>query len=309
MRQLPHFLFLFLDGVGIGDENPEVNPFFSADLKNFKEIFGGIPSRENLFIEKDSAFIQPCDALLGVEGLPQSGTGQVTLFTGVNAAKILGEHFGPYPHSQIRPVLEGKNIFKVLKSLGADVHFANTFPRQFFEYVKSGERKLSATTLSCMMSDVPLCTADSIRTGAGISADITAERWHTELGYSDIEPVRAFNSGKILRKIAENRDFTMFEFFLLDYTGHEQNKMWAEKILQTFDEFLSGIVDGGTENLTILISSDHGNVEDLSVKTHTLNPSLTAVVGEHSKFFKGKLKSLEDVTPAIVELFTRLGNA
>ncbi len=303
MDHAPHFLFLFLDGVGIGEENPDANPFFSADLKYFKKIFGGIPSKEKLFMENGTSFVQPCDALLGVEGLPQSGTGQVTLFTGVNAAKMIGMHFGPYPHSQTRPLLEEKNIFKVLKNLGADVHFGNAFPRQFFEYVELGQRRLSATTLSCMMSGVPLCTADSLRNGEGISADITAARWNSDLGYPDIKPVKAFEAGKVLRKIAEKHDFTLFEFFLTDKAGHEQDKPLAEKVLETFDEFLGGIVESGLKNLTILISSDHGNVEDLSVKTHTLNPSLTAVAGEHADFFKGKLKSIADVTPAIVEVF------
>jgi 2,3-bisphosphoglycerate-independent phosphoglycerate mutase len=303
MRSGSHFLFLFVDGVGIGRNDPSINPFFSARLRYFTKIFGGIPSNENPFLENGSAFVQPCDALLGVDGLPQSGTGQVTLFTGVNAAQIIGMHFGPYPHSQTRPVLEEKNIFRVLKNLGAKVHFANAFPRQFFEYVESGQRKLSATTLSCMMSGVPLCTVDSLRNGQGISADITAERWHTELGYLDIEPVKAFDAGKILRRIAEDHDFTMYEFFLTDKAGHEQDKPMAEKVLEMYDEFLGGITDAGMNNLTILISSDHGNVEDLSVKSHTMSPSLTAVAGEHANFFKGKLDSIMDITPAIISLF------
>jgi hypothetical protein len=306
MDHAPHFLFLFLDGVGIGEENPDANPFFSADHKYFKKIFGGIPSKEKLFMENGTSFVQPCDALLGVDGLPQSGTGQVTLFTGVNAAQMIGMHFGPYPHSQTRPLLEEKNIFKVLKNLGADVHFANAFPRQFFEYVELGQRRLSATTLSCMMSGVPLCTADSLRNGEGISADITAERWNSDLGYSNIRSVTAFEAGNRLRRIAERHDFTMFEFFLTDKAGHEQDKPLAKTVLEMLDEFLGGIVESGLKNLTILISSDHGNVEDLSVKTHTLNPSLTAVAGEHAEFFKGKLKSIADVTPAIVELFRSL---
>lgn len=305
MDRISHFLFLFLDGVGIGEENPAVNPFFSSNLKSFRRIFGSVPSKEIPFMENGSAFAQPCDALLGVDGLPQSGTGQVTLFTGVNAAQIIGMHFGPYPHSQIRPILEEKNIFKVLKNLGADVHFANAFPRQFFEYLQSGQRKLSATTVSCMMSGVPLCTADSLRNGEGISADISAGRWRSDLGYSDIKPMKAFETGKLLRQIAEKHDFTMFEFFLTDKAGHDQDKPMAEKVLEMFDEFLGGIVEDGLKNLTILISSDHGNVEDLSVKTHTLNPSLIAVSGEYSEFFYGKLRSIADVTPVIVELFKK----
>jgi len=298
-----HFLFLFLDGVGIGKNDPEVNPFFSARLDNFRTIFGAIPSMTDGRVEIDSSLIQPCDALLGVEGFPQSGTGQVALFTGVNAAKLIGMHFGPYPHSQIRPVLEEKNIFRVLKLMGHDVCFANAYPKQFFEYIESGKRKLSATTMSCIMTGIPLCDADSLRSGNGISADITAERWKTELGYSDIAPLEPFDAGRRLRNIAEKHDFTMFEFFLTDKAGHDQDRAMAEKVLETYDEFLGGIAENGMTELTILISSDHGNVEDLSVKTHTLNPSLTAVAGQHAGFFRGKLNSIIDVTPVIVELF------
>jgi len=303
MPHVSHFLFLFLDGVGIGRRNSEINPFFSAKLNFFQEIFGGIPSLEDQFLENGRGFVQPVDALLGVDGLPQSGTGQVTLFTGVNAAQLIGMHFGPYPHSQTRPLLEEKNIFKVLKSLGADVYFANAFPRQFFEYVESGQRRLSATTMSCMMSGIPLCTADSLRNGEGISADITAERWQSEMGYSDIKPMNPFEAGKMLRGIVNRHDFTMFEYFLTDKAGHNQDRSLAEKVLENLDEFLGGIIEDGTNDLTILISSDHGNVEDLSTKTHTFNPSLTAVAGEHAEFFVGKLRSITDITPAIVDLF------
>ncbi len=303
MRSGSHFLFLFLDGVGIGARNPEVNPFFSVKLSNFERIFGGIPSTEMQTTGDTEAFVEPSDALLGIEGLPQSGTGQTALFTGVNAAELIGMHFGPYPHSQIRPLLEEKNIFRVLKELGADVYFANAFPRQFFEYIESGHRKLSATTMSCMMSGVLLCNADSLRAAEGLSADITAERWSTELGYSDVVPLSAFEAGKRLRNISGKHDFTMFEYFLTDKAGHDMNKELAETVLTNFDQLLGGVVDGGLDKTTLLISSDHGNVEDISVKTHTLNPSLTAVAGEHAGYFKGRLASICDVTPRIVELF------
>lgn len=298
-----HFLFLFLDGVGIGDDDPVINPFFSAGLGHFQKIFGGIPSKKTQVLENGSAFTEPSDALLGVDGLPQSGTGQTALFTGVNAAQAIGMHFGPYPHSQIRPILEKKNIFKVLRDLGADVYFANAFPKQFFDYVESGHRRLSATTMSCMMAGLPLCDADSLRNGDGLSADITAERWSTELGYSDVKAVTPSEAGRRLARIAGHHDFTMFEYFLTDKAGHDMNKKMAETALRTLDGLLGGIASGGLDRLTVLISSDHGNVENISIKTHTLNPSLTAVAGEHADFFKGRLSSICDVTPRIVELF------
>ena len=281
-------------------KNPDINPFFSTDLGYFRAIFGGMPSAKQPFFENDSAFVQPCDALLGVERPSAKWYRAGNAFYRRKCSENYRNVFGPYPHSQTRPALEDKNIFKVLKHHGVDVHFANAFPRQFFEYIESGQRRLSATTLSCMMSGVPLCTADSLRNGEGISADITAERWHTDLGYADILPMEAFDAGKALRRIVSKHDFTMFEFFLTDKAGHERDKTSAEKVLKTLDEFLAGIMDNRTRDLTLLISSDHGNVEDLSVKTHTLNLSLTAVAGEHVDFFRSKMKSIADVTPAIV---------
>ena len=298
-----HFLFLFLDGVGIGEDNPAINPFFSTGLENFERIFGGIPSLKRPRVENGSAFVQPANALLGVEGFPQSGTGQTALFTGVNAAAAINMHFGPYPHSGIRPILETKNIFRVLKSLGADVHFANAFPHQFFEYVESGKRKLSATTLSCIMSGIPLCNADSLRNGEGLSADITAERWRSDMGYPDIDPITPEQGGSILRKIVERHDFTMFEYFFTDKAGHEKDKIMAEHVLQNLDQLLFGFTKTGLNGVTLLISSDHGNIEDLSMKTHTLNPSLTAVAGEYASYFRNRINSIVDVTPAIVGLF------
>ncbi len=252
--------------------------------------------------------VQPSDALLGVQGLPQSGTGQTSLFTGVNAAKLIDMHFGPYPHSQTQQLLKEKNIFRVLKDLGANVHFANAFPRQFFEYIGRGHSRLSATTMSCMMTGISICSEDSLRNGEGISADITAERWRSELSYSDVEPITPFEAGRRLHGIAGRHDFTMFEYFLTDKAGHDRNKELAETVLVNLDGLLGGIAEGGMQNLTLLISSDHGNVEDLSTKTHTLNPSLTAVAGEYAGFFSGRLKSIVDVTPAIVQLFAERFN-
>lgn len=303
MANKSHFLFLFLDGVGIGERNPDVNPFFSTSLDNFVRIFGGIPDLGNPSFTNGSASVEPSDALLGVEGFPQSGTGQTALFTGVNAAQLIGMHFGPYPHSQIRQILEEKNIFRVLKEMGADVWFANAFPKQFFEYIESGHRRLSATTMSCMMSGVPLCDAGSLRDGKGLSADITAERWPAELGYSEIAPVSAFDAGRRLAMIAREHDFTMFEHFLTDKAGHKMDRKMAGVVLRNLDDFLGGITEGGLDDLTLLISSDHGNVENITIKTHTLNPSLTAVAGEHSGFFSGRLPSICDVTPRITALF------
>jgi len=103
---------IFIDGVGIGNKDYSSNPFFKYGFKTFEKFFGGIPSLQNSKLETDNRFLFPVDACLGVEGLPQSGTGQTSIFCGINAPRIIGQHFGPYPYSTLVPIIKEKNIFK-----------------------------------------------------------------------------------------------------------------------------------------------------------------------------------------------------
>ena len=52
---------------------------------------------------------------------------------------------------------------------------------------------------------------------------------------------------------------------------------------------------------TVIIISDHGNLEDLSVKTHTLNPVPGLLIGAGAARLARAIRSLLDVTPAIVD--------
>src|SRR5579862_3737558 len=142
-----HLLFLFLDGVGIGNLDPAVNPFFSADLKTLRKLLGGnLPHLGSPTYRSDTLTFKPIDANLGVPGLPQSGTGQTTLLTGVNAAKMIGKHYGPYPYSTLRPLLVDSSIYRRLESIHRSGFYANAFPRQFFDHVKSHGTHIAATT-------------------------------------------------------------------------------------------------------------------------------------------------------------------
>ncbi|HMK39180.1 MAG TPA: metalloenzyme, partial [Bacteroidota bacterium] len=88
-------LMLFLDGVGIGVKDPHVNPLFAARMTALRALFGGeLPSLGRRRISRGPATVLPLDATLGVPGLPQSGTGQASLFTGINGAALAGKHFG-----------------------------------------------------------------------------------------------------------------------------------------------------------------------------------------------------------------------
>ena len=74
--------------------------------------------------------------------------------------------------------------------------------------------------------------------------------------------------------------------------------------IENFDLFLGGFLEKFLErdSLVILIS-DHGNIEDLSVKTHTRNPVPCIAAGQHAHDFVSSVRNLTHITPAILKLF------
>jgi len=295
-------LLIFLDGIGIGEEDYEFNPFFKYGFKTFENIFNQIPSTANSFFKKDNIFLWGTDANLGIEGLPQSGTGQTSIFTGINAPSIIGQHFGPYPYSTLLPTLKQKNIFKEFLNRNKKVFFANAYPKIFFDYVNSGRRRLSVTSLSCLYSEVKLQSVTALRKGKALSAEIDNSRWVNKLGYNlpIIKPQTAANR---LIKIASENNFTLFEYFLSDHLGHWREREHFNRIFKTLDDFLFEILTKLPKEITLLICSDHGNLEDLSTKMHTRNPALTISAGKYSHKLYERIQSLDQIKDAILELY------
>ena len=78
-------LFIFLDGVGLGADDPETNPLASVEMPNLQKLLGGnkLLAATAPFVG-ERATLLALDASLGVNGLPQSATGQAVLLTGIN---------------------------------------------------------------------------------------------------------------------------------------------------------------------------------------------------------------------------------
>ncbi len=296
-------VFLFLDGVGIGKADAAVNPFFHARLPHLRSLLGGeLPHLGLRRISSNVAELVPLNATLRVSGLPQSGTGQATLFTGVNAAKLIGRHFGPHPATTLHPLIDERNIFRQVKSHGRSVCFANAFPKQFFDYVEAGNRRLSVTSLACRYAGVDLLRADALSRDEAVSADITRARW-PGLGYPDLPVIVPRDAGRHLWRIALQHSFTLFEYWLTDFAGHGRDMATAVEILERFDGLLGGLLeDFDPKGFTLLLTSDHGNIEDLSTKTHTRNPVPCILAGRKRGELSKILKSLTHVTPALLAL-------
>jgi 2,3-bisphosphoglycerate-independent phosphoglycerate mutase len=295
-------ILLFIDGVGIGKKDSEYNPFFKYKFKTFSELFGETPSIDNPIIKSNNGFIFPVDAKMGIDGFPQSGTGQTSIFCGLNAPKFVGKHFGPYPYSTLIPIIKEQNIFIEFIRRGRKVFFMNAYPKVFFDYIHSGKSRLSVTSMSSSLSGLKFNSVDDVREGRALTAEITNERWNSRLGYN-LPVISPEEAARRLLNIASENDLIVYEYFQTDHLGHGRIEGNIENTLGILDDFLFTIFTvADPEKYTILLCSDHGNFEDLSVKTHTLNPSLAISYGHHSSFIFKKIKDLSDIKNCLLEI-------
>lgn len=296
------FIFLFVDGVGLGQESPS-NPLMpnGSESSYLSLVSNGEPliKSSNPVFEEAHLF-KPIDACLGVEGLPQSGTGQATLFSGVNASKKLGRHFGPYPHSKIKPLLNGESLFGRLKSMGKSPFFMNAFPEVFFEMAHKRNR-WSCCTLMTRNAGQKLNSIDEVLEGNAITADIRQSGWRDHLNL-DVPEIPIQEAAERVIRMAGIHDLVLVEFYLTDKAGHSQDKAYAGKILTLLDRFIKEITKNKPKEISLLMTSDHGNIEDLSTKTHTRNDVPLFVTGPAAPSFRD-VYSIMDVTPAILEMF------
>jgi len=299
-------LFLFLDGVGLGRDDPETNPFARAKMDTLRNLLGGERLVEGAApLETERASLTAIDACLGVEGTPQSATGQAALLTGRNVPALLGYHFGPKPNQAISDLVTNGNLFGELKEENRKAAFLNAFPPTYFEGIWSGKRLYSVNSLAASRAGIPLRTYDDLRAGQALSADLTGQGWRARLGLMNAPVITPQKGGRRLAALAAEYDFSLFEYWLSDYAGHWQDMSIACTLLEAFDKALEGLVSAwDDESGLILLTSDHGNMEDLSTRRHTRNPVPAIVIGERDlrRIFISELKDLTGVAPAILKL-------
>lgn len=294
-------LLLFLDGFGLGEDDSVKNPMFSARTETLRRLFGRIPVRGNGHYTGPNAILVPTDATLGVSGIPQSGTGQTAIFTGVNASAAIGMHSGPYPNAGVREIIAAGNVFHRLRSAGLRVELGNAYPPILFERLARNKARRSAIMQAALSAGVRLRDVQDLTAGQAVSAmSVTNKIWRDH--GAPVPVVTARQAGLNLIRLAQLNDFTAFEYFLTDAAGHKNDPHWIMEVLSELDEFLGGILEELDLAETLLIvTSDHGNIEDASVKGHTLNPVPTILVGAQRNELAPQIYSLLDITPAVVQ--------
>lgn len=301
-------LLVFCDGVGLGANDPDssssTNPFFHAPMKTLRAWFGKIPTRDDGVLFGENAILVPTDACLGVNGLPQSGTGQTTIFTGVNAPAAIGEHYGPYPNEALRALLKRDSVFLRLERLGFHTAFANAYPPFFLERLKLRQARRTATLQAALAAKIKVRDVDDLARGEAVSGLAMDNRYWVEQG-APVPLITPYSAGQNLMRLAQNFSFTAFEYAPTDMVGHKTNRADVLATLNEIDACWGGIAaQMDAANDLVIITSDHGNVEDWSVKGHTLNPVPTILLGARREKAAQQIHSLADIAPTIVKLLT-----
>src|ERR1043165_6023033 len=288
-------LLFFIDGLGIGTRGPH-NPLDNLPNAAPLAVFQNEPPETFL-----DAIVVPTDPRLGIEGRPQSASGQTTILTGVNAPVAVGYHKQGFPNKALLEIIEQRSIFRQLKDAGvAPITFANAYTHRFFD---ERPRWVSATTAAVEAAGLPFRTVADVQQGAAVFMDYT-NRLLLERG-EDVTLRSEAEAAAVLARIAAENRFTLYEYFITDKVGHAQDMPLAKMVLTSLALFIRELLTRlDLKRTTVILTSDHGNIEDLSLRNHTLYDVPTIVWGAQRETIAASIQTLADITPAIVALLT-----
>jgi 2,3-bisphosphoglycerate-independent phosphoglycerate mutase len=289
-------LLFFIDGLGIGVRG-STNPLNGLENAAPFDIFQGEPL-QTIF----DGVVVPTDASLGIEGRPQSASGQTTILTGINAPALLGYHKQGFPNKALLEIIREHSLFLQLTRAGvAPITFANAYTKRFFH---ERPRWVSATTAAVEAAGLKFRTIEDLRENRAVYQDFTNALL---LDRGEIAQLRTpQEAAGVLAKIVEENRFTLYEYFITDKVGHAQDMPAAKIVLENLAAYMRSLLAKLDLNKTsVILTSDHGNIEDLSSRNHTLNAVPTIVWGANQSAIASRIKSLADITPIIVETLTK----
>ena len=300
-------LMLFVDGLGWGEPDPARNPCHSygGQLLSLPAVEDGAARRL-----AQGAWARPIDAVLGVPGVPQSATGQTTMLSGVNAQERLGKHLTGYPNDALRAILREHSLLKEVVRRGGKAAFLNAYRPIFFTLSKERQWRLSATTVANLAAELPFFRLEDITAGRALYQEFTnhelrARGFDTPL----LSPVEA---GRRLAGATRPHDLALFEYFQTDRAGHSQDALWARAEIEKLDLFLGSLLRElsaqagmGTSDTLVVLTSDHGNIEDLGTRRHTLNPVPLLAWGPGAAWLTATVGRLDALQPALLCLLAR----
>ena len=313
MARMGRVIFIFLDGCGVGCPDGS-NPFYLGDCRYLAFWKGGMAL-------PDGAPILAIDATLGIAGAPQSASGQTALFCGATAAEIGNRHRNGYPDRSLRAVILKKNLLTKLAAKGVTARFLNAYPahqvlftaehigiqpdgRLWFSpsFPERFKKMISVTSCMLLASGQEPFGAEEVRAGRALYQDYS-NRSLIERGM----PLPLFSpekAGRVIRGASRRFAFVLYEYFQTDLYAHRKPLAECVALVRDLDTFVGSLLSRLDERSdTLVLTSDHGNLEDSRRRGHSRNPVPLIAWGEHGSHLRRRIRSLSDVAPSILELY------
>ncbi len=241
------------------------------------------------------------DATLGVMGLPQSGTGQTALLAGVNAAALHGRHQPHFPPVALRGLLAERSIFRRVVDRGGRATFANAFGPGYWQAVEARRIRKSASVIAAEGAGLRFRDAEDLRAGRAVSWDVGNAAMRLREPNIDTPLIAPAQAGENLARLAHDHDLVFYESFLPDLAGHGRFEAGVPAVMALLDGLLGGVLGALRADDTLLITSDHGNVESIAAPTHTRNPVPLLVVGPGARAF-ASVENIAQIADVIMAL-------
>ncbi len=298
-----HILMLFLDGIGLGDNDPTVNPFAAAHMPTLTALTNGHRWLRDMGRQESArALFIPTDPCLGVPGRPQSGTGQATILTGKNVPQITGRHYGPKPDADTRKLLAADNFFKQVVNAGKTAALLEAYPPRWHKGINRGKSLRASFQLAPHEAGLPTFGEAEIYSGQALSGDWTGEGWRSQLGYADTPVYTPHEAGVKLVELSRQYDFAFHSHWWSDIVGHRGPIEDGIRILELFDGVMAGVLAAWDDDEgVIIVTSDHGNMEDVSTRKHTENDVPGLIIGSQKDVF-ADVRALTDFVPRMAAL-------
>jgi hypothetical protein len=295
-------LLLFLDGVGCGPPTDD-NPAMHTPGRLFAS-FGERAERDSPLPAGGRALA--LDAHLGLPGRPQSGTGHTAILTGENAVEAIGMHRWALPNQKLRELLRSHGLFGALNRRGFRTRFLNAYRPPFFDWgeavwdARPWRRYLSATSWANHFAGNPFYDFDDLRAGRTVAHDYTNQGF-AEAGF-EVPVVEPETAGRIIARTATLHDFSMHEHFITDLVGHRGDLEDAVEALVVAERFLLAVLEHiDLESHSVVMCSDHGNIEEPDHGRHTHNPALGMLFGRAAQH-PSPPRDLTGIAPLVREL-------
>ncbi|HYF64523.1 MAG TPA: hypothetical protein VD886_16985 [Herpetosiphonaceae bacterium] len=156
-----------------------------------------------------------------------------------------------------------------------------------------------AAALAAQAAGLDLPGLEAFAAGRAVPWDITGEylrRWGALAGLPDLAPAEA---GRRLASLAAEADVVHYECYLPDFVGHGRIEETAERTLELVDGLIAGVLGHLRPGDTLLVVSDHGNLEEPAHSRHTTNPVPLLLVGPAAPL-AAAARDLSDVAGVIL---------